>query len=112
MITFDEFKKLDLRIGKILSVEQVVGSDKLLRLSIDVGEKDEKGEVVSRQIVAGIKSNYSPESLIGKNIVVLVNLEPRMIMGIESRGMLLAADATGPIVLTADRDVPPGSKIR
>jgi len=106
MITYEDFKKLDIRIGEIISAEKIENSDKLIKLKIDIG--DEK-----RQVVAGIAASYSPKELIGKQIPVLVNLEPRKLMGIESQGMILAADFDNkPILLHPDKKVPAGSPIR
>ena len=106
MITFDDFKKLDIRVGKIVAAEKVMGTDKLLKLEIDLG-------VEKRQLVAGIAESYLPEQLIGREVPVLVNLEPRSIRGIESQGMVLAASVDGrPVLLHPDSDVPPGSSIR
>jgi len=106
MISFEDFKKLDLRIALIIDAVPVEGSDKLVKLKIDVGE----GE---RQLVAGIARQYSPEELVGRRIVVVANLEPKVLMGLESQGMLLAADTEeGPVLLMPDHEVPPGSKIR
>ena len=106
MITFDDFKKVELKIARIIEAEEVVGAEKLLKLQIDLG-----GE--KRQIVAGIKKSYQAKDLIGREIVVVVNLEPRMVMGIESNGMLLAAsDDSEPVLLGPDKDVPPGSDIK
>ncbi len=106
MISFDEFKKLDLRVGKILKAEQIEGTDKLFRLEVDLGSE-------TRQIVAGIALAYTPEELMGKEIPLVVNLEPRMLKGVESQGMLLAADDNGaPVLLSPDKEVPPGSIIR
>lgn len=106
MITFEEFKKLDLRVAIVESAEQVVGSEKLVKLRIDTGE----GE---RQIIAGVGNYYAPEELVGRRIIVLVNLEPRKLMGLESQGMLLAADGAelGPVLLMPEKDVPAGAKI-
>lgn len=105
-VSFDDFLKLDLRIATIVEVADHPNADKLLVLQIDLG-----GE--RRQLVAGIKAFYSPESLLGKQIVVVSNLEPRKVRGIESKGMLLAAsvgeDRSDVVVLTVDRQVPPGS---
>lgn len=105
-IRFEEFKKLDLRVGKIIEVEDVAGADKIYLITVDLG--DEK-----RKIVAGIKPWYNKEELIGKNIVIIVNLEPKVIRGIESKGMLLATLFDNKLsILTTDReDVPAGSKI-
>ncbi|MCX5667144.1 MAG: methionine--tRNA ligase subunit beta [Candidatus Omnitrophica bacterium] len=106
MITYDDFKKVELKIARITEAEEVAGAEKLLKLQIDLGSE-------KRQIVAGIKKSYQARSLIGREIVVVVNLEPRMVMGIESNGMLLAAsDDTGPVLLGPDKDVPPGSGIK
>ena len=106
MITFDDFKKIELKIARITEAEEVAGAEKLLKLQIDLG-----GE--KRQIVAGIKKSYQSKDLIGREIVVVVNLEPRMVMGIESNGMLLAASGdNGPVLLGPDQDVPPGSGVK
>jgi methionine--tRNA ligase beta chain len=106
MITFDDFKKLDIRIGKILAAEKVQGTDKLLKLEIDFG-------IEKRELVAGIAETYQPEQVIGKEIPVLMNLEPRTIRGIVSQGMILAADVEGkPVLMHPDNDIPPGSIIR
>jgi len=105
-ISLDDFKKLDLRIAKIIKAEKVEGSDKLLKLEIDLGYEQ-------RQILAGIAQFYEPQKLIGQEIIVLANLQPRVIRGLESRGMLLAAidtDATIAI-LKPDKELTPGSKI-
>lgn len=106
-ITFDDFLKMDLRIGKVLEVAEHPNADKLLVLQVDLGNE-------KRQLVAGLKPYMSAEALVGKNIVVVANLEPRKMRGIESQGMLLAAssgenDNRTVIVLTTDGDVPPGS---
>ena len=106
MISFDDFKKLDLRTATIISAERMGGSEKLLKLQIDLGEE-------KRQIVAGIGKTYDPDSLIGRQIVVVANLESKSLMGIESQGMLLAADGKdGPVLLQPDEIVPPGTGIR
>ena len=106
MITFDDFKKIDMRIGKVLSAEKVEGTDKLMSITIDLGTE-------KRQLVAGIADMYEPQSLIGKEIPVLINLEPRKIRGIESQGMILAVDVGGkPVIMHPDREVPPGSTIK
>ena len=106
MINYDDFKKVELKIAKITEAEEVVDAEKLLKLQIDIG-----GE--KRQIVAGIKKVYAPKDLIGREIVIVANLEPRMVRGIESNGMLLAASSEdGPVLLRPDREVPPGSGIK
>ena len=105
MISFEEFQKIELKIAKVLQAEKIEKSDKLLKLQIDLG-----GE--KRQLVAGIAQQYAPESLIGREIVIVANLEPRVVFGVESSGMLLAANAQGPVLLAPDREVPPGTSIR
>jgi methionine--tRNA ligase beta chain len=106
MITFDDFKKLDIKIGKILSAEKIIGTDKLMKLEVDFGAE-------KRQLVAGIAELFTPDYLIGKEIPVLMNLESRNIRGIESHGMILAIDVEGkPVLLHPEREVPPGSVIR
>ncbi len=106
MVTFEEFKKLDIRVGTIVEAGRVEGSDKLLRLVIDLGEE-------TRQLVAGIGKMYEPEELIGKQIPILANLEPKTLMGIESQGMILAASEDGqPVLLHPDKSVTNGAQVR
>jgi methionine--tRNA ligase beta chain len=106
-MTIDEFKNADLRVGEITAAERVEGSEKLLKLKVDLGEEE------ARQILSGIAKHYAPEDLIGKKVVIIANLEPRMLMGHESRGMLLAAhgEDEAPVLLLPDANVPPGAKI-
>jgi len=113
MISFEDFKKLDLRIAKIIEAEKVENSEKLIKLQIDFGGdfSTDSGQE-KRQVVAGIGKVYSPENLIGKKIVVVANLEPRFLMGIESQGMLLAVGGeSGPVLLIPDKEVESGSAI-
>ena len=107
MINFEEFQKIDLRVGKIIEAERVDGSEKLLKLLVDLGL-----EIGQRQIIAGIQQFYASEDLVGREIAVVVNLEPRVLCGLESQGMLLAANDNGPVLLTPDKEVAPGVKIR
>lgn len=106
MITIGDFSKIELVVGQILSAEDVEGADKLYRLEVDLGSR-------KIQLAAGIKKFYTKEELKGKKIVVVANLEPAKIRGIESQGMLLAAmESKDKVVLvTVDKDVSPGSKI-
>ncbi len=107
VITFKEFQKMDLRIGKVLTAEKVPNTKKLIKMNVDIGQ----GE--TRQIIAGMAEHLKPENLIGKSVVVLVNLEPKEFMGLQSRGMILAADLNGrPILITPEEETPPGTKIR
>ena len=102
MITLDDFKKVELRTAKVLDAEEIPGADRIWKLSIDVGAE-------KKQIVAGVKAFYTREALIGRSIIVLNNLAPSVIRGVESQGMLLAAkDGTTLSILTVDKDVPPG----
>jgi methionine--tRNA ligase beta chain len=96
---------MDLRVGEVVAAERVEGSDKLLKLKVNIGEE--------RQIVSGIAKVYTPESLIGKKVVLIANLEPRTLMGHESHGMLLAAHAAdeSPVLLLPEGEVAPGAKI-
>jgi len=105
-ITFDEFKRLHLRVGEILQAERVEGTQKLLKLEVDIGTE-------KRQMIAGIADVYPSETLIGKKIIVIANLQPATIRGIESQGMLLAADLEGkPIIPYFEEDVPAGTTVR
>lgn len=93
-------------MGEIVKAEKIEGSEKLLKLIVDLGSE-------KRQIVAGIAKEYSVDELIGKEIVVVANLEPKKLMGIESQGMLLAADFEGkPVILIPEKKVPPGAKVK
>lgn len=108
-VSFDDFLKLDLRVGKITEIKDHPNADKLLVLSVDVGDEQ-------RTLVAGLKPYCSPEELLGKEVIVVMNLEPRKVRGVESRGMLLAAgyeqDGQQQVtILTTDGPVPPGASI-
>lgn len=107
MINIEDFSKVELKVGKIESAERVEGSEKLLKFQVNIGEE-------TRQILSGIAKSYTPEDLVGKEVVLITNLEPRQMMGMESQGMILAAvDGEGkPVVLTPLTEVPPGSGIR
>jgi methionine--tRNA ligase beta chain len=107
-INYQDFEKLEIKIGRIVSAERVPEADKLLKLMVDVGELGE------RQIMAGIAEFVSePASLAGKQVPILVNLEPRRLRGYESQGMMLAASPeSGPILLHPATDVPPGSVVK
>lgn len=106
LITIDDFTKLDLRVGIVRSAEKIEKTKKLLLLQVDIGNE-------IRQVVAGIATKYTPEDLIGKEVIIIANLQPATIMGIESQGMLLAAGGKKVLALaTFEEDVPPGSIIR
>jgi methionine--tRNA ligase beta chain len=106
LITYDDFMKLDIRIGTVTVAEKIAGTDKLIRLEIDLGAE-------RRQVVAGMATTYNTEEFIGKQVPVLVNLEPKKLRGIESHGMILAVDVSGrPFLLLPDREVPAGSVVR
>jgi methionyl-tRNA synthetase len=106
-IEYDDFAKVVLKVGKLLAAERVAGADKLLKLSVDVGEE------APRTIVSGIAQAYAPEQLVGRKVVVVMNLKPRKLKGIESRGMLLTAGPGGKDLSLLDPgDMPPGSEVK
>lgn len=125
MINYDEFSKTELRTAKVLEASRVEGSEKLIKLILDAGDKDEAGNLVNRQVIAGIGKSYEPENLMGRQIVIVANLEPRKftiklktVDGqteqsiLESNGMILAAsDENGIAMLVPDKEVKPGSGI-
>lgn len=108
MITFDEFKKAEIKIGKILAAEKVPEADRLLKLSIDLGEE------TPRQILSGIAEYYpDPAILVGKQVPVLANLPTRTIRGLESQGMVLYAVGEGFLTtVEPSREVPPGTNVQ
>lgn len=113
MISFDDFNKLDIRIGTILEAEPVPDTDKLLKLKVDLGPSTGSGQQELRALVAGIGDVYQSEELEGKQVPILTNLEPKTIKGIESKGMILAIDIDGKATLLfPDKKIPNGSKIR
>jgi len=107
-IAIDEFAKVDLRVGLLLSAERVQGADKLLHMQVDLGEG------APRSIVAGIAEAYTPEEMIGRKVVIVANLQPRKLRGLLSDGMILAATPEGgqPVLVTLAADVPPGTRLR
>ena len=106
IVTFDEFKRMDLRVGEILKAEKVPGTDKLLRIEVNIGTE-------KRTMVAGVGDAYSPEELVGKKPIVIVNLKPAVIRGIESQAMLLAAEVGGKAIIPFfDREVAAGAKVK
>jgi methionyl-tRNA synthetase len=105
-ITLDEFSKVDLRVAEVLAAERVAKSKKLLKLSVRVGEE-------TRTLVAGVAEHYVPSDLVGRKVVIVANLEPATLMGIQSNGMVLAASHEGTVsLLTLDKDVAPGAKVK
>lgn len=108
-ISYDDFSKLDLRIGTIIGGEAVPKSTKLLDLEISIGDNEED----KKHIIAGIGEGYSPTDLIGQQVLVIINLEPRSLMGRTSEGMILAASGdSGPIVLNPEKTVPNGTIVK
>lgn len=105
-ITFEEFKKIEIKIGKVISVEKVENADKLLKLIVDFGP-----DIGERQIVSGIAEHYSLKDLKGKKLPFIVNLEPRTFRGVESQGMLMAVAGDKPVLLLPSEDVAEGSEI-
>src|SRR4051812_15346224 len=106
LIQFEDFAKMDLRIGKVIKCEEKEGSDKLLRLTVDFGEEG------TRNILSGIKAWYQPEDLEGKQFVFIINITPRKMMGEESEGMILAAEGEKPLPLISSEEAPIGATIR
>lgn len=103
-IGIEDFLKLDIRLAKVMSAERVEGSEKLIKLRVSLGEEE-------RTLVAGIAKHYTPEELIGKSILILANLKPRKLMGIESQGMVLAlSDGEKLSLIVPDREVREGAK--
>ncbi|NOS99788.1 MAG: methionine--tRNA ligase subunit beta [Phycisphaerales bacterium] len=106
-ITFDDFTRVQLRVGRVVEAGDHPNADKLLVLKVDLGDEQ-------RTICAGIKGHYTPDQLVGRNIIVVANLAPRMMRGVESQGMLLAAsnsDHSRVIVLTTAESIEPGSRV-
>jgi EMAP domain len=104
-VEIEDFLKLDIRVAKVLSAERIEGSEKLLKLRVSLGNEE-------RILVAGIGKHYTPEELVGKKVVMLANLKPRKIFGIESQGMILAAgDGENLSVLLPEKDVKEGAKV-
>ncbi len=108
MITIEDFQKIELRVATVLTAERVPGADRLLKLQVDLGSEQ-------RQLVAGIAQHYSPEELTGKQIVVVANLQPAVIRGVQSQGMLLAAsteDQSQLAIVLLQKPVPNGSRVK
>lgn len=107
MVTIEDFAKLEFKIGTVIEAEEVEGSDKLLKLTVDFGEEN------PRQVLSGIKTHHKPEHVKEKQFIFITNLEPRTMMGLESQAMIMAADANEEIVLLVpQKQVPAGAKIR
>jgi methionyl-tRNA synthetase len=108
IITIDDFAKVDLRVAVVLAVDRVPKTDKLLKLELDLGFE-------KRTIVSGIAQFYEPEALVGRRIVIVANLKPAKLRGVESRGMLLAAGGRGEGeelgLITLDKEIPPGTRV-
>ncbi len=105
-ISIDRFFETEMRVARIVAADPIQGADRLLKLQVDLGDEE-------RQLVAGVAQSYEPQNLIGKSIIVVTNLQPARIRGVESQGMLLAADVDGrPVVATFEETVPPGTRVR
>jgi methionyl-tRNA synthetase len=107
-IPIDDFVKVDLRVGLVLSAERVKGSDKLMLMKVDIGEPQ------PRTIVAGIAEAYAPEQLLNRRVVIVANLQPRKLKGIESNGMIVAASVEGgkPVLAGFHEDIPAGARLK
>lgn len=109
IVNFNDWQKIELRVGKIIEVSDIEGADKLYKMKVDLGSK-----IGKRTICAGVKEHYSKEDLKGKKISVFVNLKPKKLRGIESQGMVLAActdDESKVILVTPEKDIEVGSRI-
>lgn len=107
MISLDEFRRIELRVGEVAAAEPIRGSDRLLKLTVDLGTE-------RRTVVAGLAQSYAPEALLGSKVVVVANLAPARFRGVESRGMLLGVgceEARAVALLTVNRPVPNGSSV-
>ncbi len=106
-ISIDEFMKIELRVARVVAAEKVANSRRLIKMDVDLGSEQ-------RTLVAGIADAYAPEALVGRSVVVVTNLKPATLMGIESNGMVLAAAPDGglPALVTVDNPPPPGSRVR
>lgn len=106
-LSIDEFLKIDIRAARVVAAEKVPKSRKLMKLDVDLGDE-------RRTLVAGIAEAYEPETLVGRVVAVVVNLKPATLMGIESNGMILAANHPGalPIVVTFEKEPVPGSRVK
>ena len=105
LVSFADFQKLDLRIARILTAEPIEGADRLLKLQVDLGTE-------KRQVVAGIAEHYTPETLVGKQVIIVANLEPATIRGVESHGMVLAGSADSVVLATLETEMPLGTQVR
>jgi methionyl-tRNA synthetase len=106
MITIEQFREIELRVGTVRAAEPHPNADRLVVLKVDVGGEE-------RQLVAGIRAHYDPAALVGRQVVVVANLVPAMLRGVESRGMVLAAaDGERVVLLRPDADVAPGAVVR
>ena len=117
MINIEDFLKIEIKMGKILSAEKMEGSEKLLRLMVDLGPSSAKASEGEgrdiRQILSGVaKAVSDPAELVGKLVPIVANLAPRMMMGMESQGMMLCADNGQPVLLHPASEVPPGSLVK
>ena len=105
-ISIDDFMGVELKVARVVAAEEIPKSSKLVKLTVDLGDEE-------RTIVAGIRKSYAPEQLVGRQIVVVANLQPATLMGVESQGMVLAASLDGEAVLVhPEREVPPGTRVR
>lgn len=114
LMTFDEFKNVELRAATVITADRVPNSDKLIKMRVRLGDPSLGTGLDDRQIIAGIGKAYEPGDLVGRQVVIVANLDPKTLMGEESKGMVLAAIGSDgmPVLLRPDRDVPPGSEVR
>ena len=105
-IAYDDFMKVELRVATVKAAEEIPKSSKLVKLTVDLGDEQ-------RTIVAGIRKSYAPDQLVGRQVVIVANLQPAKLMGVESQGMVLAASQNGDAVLLhPEHEVPPGTRVK
>lgn len=106
MLKFDDFAKLEIKMGTVVEAERVPNTDKLLKVIVDMGEE-------KRQVIAGFGFKYAPEDLVGKQVPIVLNIEKAVIRGVESQGIFVAIDAFGePMLLVPEKEIPNGSKVK
>ena len=105
-ITYDDFMKVELRVATVKAAEEIPKSSKLVKLTVDLGDHQ-------RTIVAGIRKSYAPDQLVGRQVVIVANLQPAKLMGVESQGMVLAASQNGDaVLLQPEHEVPAGTRVK
>lgn len=106
MVSFEQFNQIEFKVATVIKAEEIENTEKLLKLQLDIGEEK------VQQIVSGLRPHYKPENLVGKQVIIIANLEPRVIKGVTSEGMLFAADsANGPVLILPEKKVENGARV-